>query len=94
MAILRICTGNPHGLNGEIHDFDLGEPDESGMFDTEYGGNLYLFIDGAEYGSLLARTDTDGQITLTLGQENDGDQEWQQRNPVSATPYRIPEDWR
>ncbi len=71
---------------------DLGEADRSpggpGYYSEgdlgAYGGNLYLFIDGVEYGSLFF-VERDGRITIELGQYRDEpNQEWEPTNPLAV----------
>lgn len=45
---------------------------------TATSGNLYLYVDGIEYGSLLVAW-VDGQPVLALGQYDDETQDWQER---------------
>ena len=47
-----------------------------------YSGNLYVFIDGIEYGSLFF-IERDGRINIELGQYRDEpNQEWEPTNPL------------
>lgn len=45
-------------------------------------GNLYLYVDGVEYGSLLL-TWSDGQPQITLGRYDEDTEDWQPTNPVT-----------
>ena len=48
-----------------------------------YGGNLYIFVDGVEYGSLFF-VEHDGRIEIELGQYRDEpSQEWEATNPLT-----------
>ncbi len=49
----------------------------------DYDGNLYIFIDGKEYGSLHFSEGEDGKPKVTLGQYDDASEEWQSRNPLT-----------
>ena len=73
---------------------DLGDPDEKdGLFDDgdigAYAGNIYLHIDGKEYGSLYIHHDQDGPL-IELGQYDPDADEWVQR--AQLRPIRIRED--
>ena len=67
-----------------IADIDLGETVESGTglgyFDagelSATGGNLYLNIDGEEYGSLFFFREPDGTVSITLGSFDPERQDW------------------
>lgn len=62
-----------------IATIDLGEANRDGVISTDHGsyfesgdlgftsGNLYINIDGQEYGSLFFFQKPDGTITITLG---------------------------
>lgn len=72
-------------------DIDLGIPsddDGHGFFDNgdlgSYGGNLYLRIDGQEYGSLFFYT-VDGNVRIELGQFLPEPQQWEPVNPLTTT---------
>lgn len=68
-----------------LAEIDLGESDR-GYFDDKdlgvTGGNLYLYLDGVEYGSLFFFRREDGTVTITLGQLDLQTQEWEERNPL------------
>lgn len=75
-----------------LAEIDLGEPtgnyyDEGALAAT--CGNLYLNLDGVEYGSLFFYRRADGAVTITLGQFDHERQEWVDRvtldRPVDAT---------
>lgn len=75
-------------------DIDLGEPSDAeghGFFDdgdlAGYGGNLYLYLDGQEYGSLFFYT-VDGKPRIELGQFRPEPQQWESVNPLVST---VPE---
>lgn len=61
---------------------------------TATGGNLYLHIDGKEFGSLFITYDgEDGVPTITLGQFDPETQDWETRAEIRAIPdeYQIKE---
>lgn len=63
-----------------LGNIDLGEPSDHGEFDegdlAPTSGNLYLYLDGKEYGSLFFFRRKDGTVTITLGQFDADKQEW------------------
>lgn len=65
--------------------FDLGEPHATGYFDEgdlcSTSGNLYIELDGVEYGSLFIMIE-DGRPTITLGQFDYATEDWEERNPL------------
>lgn len=78
-----------------IATVDLGEP-ERGYFDGadlgHTGGNLYLNIDGKEYGSLFFFADDDGTVVITLGAFVPRTQDWQDKNPLKGPiPFEEPQ---
>ncbi len=75
-------------------DIDLGESSDTeghGFYDdgdlAAYGGNLYLYLDGQEYGSLFFYT-VDGKPRIELGQFRPEPQQWESVNPLVST---VPE---
>ncbi len=69
-----------------LADIDLGEAEpRSGYFDegdlASTSGNLYIEIDGQEYGSLFFMIE-DGRLTITLGQFDFTNELWEERNPL------------
>ena len=72
-------------------EIDLDEPtssafDKYGYFNGEtWGGNVYLYVDGEEYGSLFVHQH-DGKTLVTLGQYDDETQEWVTRNDLRPIP--------
>lgn len=75
-------------------DIDLGAPsddDGHGFFDdgdlAAFGGNLYLRLDGQEYGSLFIYT-VDGKARIELGQYLPEANQWESVNPLVST---VPE---
>lgn len=62
--------------------------DGIGFFDdgdlASYGGNLYLHIDGAEYGQLFFYTEN-GQPRIELGQFTPASQQWEPANPLTTS---------
>lgn len=81
MSTLTIHTG------GETVTFDIGEPQIDGQYDGgdlgHYCGNLYLHIDGHEYGSLYI-THNAGRPVITLGRFDEDAEEWITDNPLGA----------
>lgn len=65
---------------------DLGEPSEAGYFDSgdlaPFAGNLYIRVDGDEWGSLYfwARND---KPSLSLGQYDAWSEQWEDRTPLT-----------
>lgn len=47
-------------------------------------GNIYIYVDGAEYGSLFFHRDDDGRVVVSLGQYDGDAEQWVPRNPVTA----------
>ena len=48
---------------------------------TATSGNLYLYVDGIEYGSLLIEW-IEGKPSIHLGQYDDQTEDWEPRNPI------------
>ncbi|MFI8595623.1 hypothetical protein ACIGCK_14480 [Microbacterium sp. NPDC078428] len=78
-----------HG--GRPTDLDLGDTSEQtgvGFFDDgdlgSYGGNLYLRIDGVEYGQLFFYT-IDGAPRIELGQFTPATEQWEPVNPLTVS---------
>ena len=70
---------------------NLGEIDEHGAGgELLYSGNIYLHIDGREYGSLYITRGPNGAPQITLGQFRDDAEEWVQANPIHAIPRPLP----
>lgn len=76
-------------------DIDLGDPsdeDGHGFFDggdlAAYGGNLYMHIDGQEYGSLFFYT-VAGKARVELGQFLPEVQQWESVNPLTSTVAEL-----
>lgn len=71
-----------------IATIDLG-PSSGVYFDrgdlAAVAGNLYLFIDGKEYGSLFFHRTRDegGEVAVELGQFDATEQQWVSRNPLT-----------
>lgn len=66
---------------------NIGEPaEEYGYFDTgelsETAGNLYLYVDGQEIGSVFFYREKDGRITATLGRYDPDREQWDEVNPL------------
>lgn len=73
---LTIDLGDAHGGSGEFSYYDEGDL-------GAYGGNLYIFVDGVEYGSLFF-VERDGRIAIELGQyREEPSQEWEATNPLT-----------
>ena len=87
---MRITMGADHGTVASIELGPAAEPTnpavDVGYFDdgelAGYGGNLYLFADGVEIGSLFFHT-VDGRLRVALGQF-DPQGGWVERNPVGV----------
>lgn len=78
-----------HG--GTAIELDLGAPSSKegvGFFDdadfAAYGGNIYLHIDGVEYGQLFFYT-VDGKPRIELGQFIPAAQQWEPVNPLTTS---------
>lgn len=50
------------------------------------GGNLYLAIDGQEFGSLWITYGEDGTPKITLGQYDPETEGWEERSAIVALP--------
>lgn len=48
--------------------------------------NLYIYVDGKEYGSLFFDRLEDGRLVIELGQYDVVEQHWVDRNPVGVIP--------
>lgn len=66
-----------------LAEIDLGEPDERGYFNND---NVFLVIDGRDYGSLFIHPQEDGTPTIALGQYDQEQEWWIERNPITALP--------
>jgi hypothetical protein len=76
---------------GHAIDLDLDAPSTPtgiGFFDNgdlaAYGGNIYLHVDGIEYGQLFFYT-VDGQPRIELGQFIPTAQQWEPVNPLDTS---------
>lgn len=75
-------------------EIDLGDA-KSGLFDGEtLGGNVYLYVDGVEFGSIFVHKAYDGQqftdeTQISLGQYDDGSEEWEERARIKALPEAV-----
>lgn len=72
---------------GDLAEIDLGEPDNGLLDDGDLsttGGNLYIEIDGKEWGSLFFHTDADGRLVIELGQYDRSMEQWETRNPLTV----------
>lgn len=90
MTIIGFGTAAP---DQEMFRIDLGQADSAGEFTGGTlgftGGNLYLFVDGQEYGSLYF-TEEGGDLQVTLGQYTTRTEEWEPTNPiVGPTPGEV-----
>lgn len=87
---MRITMGADRGTVTSIELGPAAEPTNPavgvGYFDAGelagYGGNLYLFADGVEIGSLFFHT-VDGRLRVALGQF-DPQGGWVEQNPVGV----------
>ena len=70
----------PTSNDGYVEEGDLGLS----------GGNLYIIIDGKEYGSLWFH-ERDGQPEIALGQFVDEALMWDERNPITE-PVKYDEE--
>lgn len=80
--ILTLDAGGPI-----IATIDLGEAIPNYFEEGDLGstaGNLYLGLDGKEYGSLFFYRENDGTVTITLGAFDFAKQEWDEKNPLTA----------
>jgi hypothetical protein len=77
-----------------LANIELGEPD-TGYFDGAdlgaTGGNIYINIDGKEYGSLFFYREADGTVSVTLGAFDPDTQGWENKNPLRG-PIPFPEE--
>lgn len=78
------------GHQGTIAVIDLGDG-ACGYFTGEsIGGNLYLHLDGEEYGSLFINPNDDtGQPEIALGQFDGETQDWEYRARLTETVQQI-----
>lgn len=80
------------GAGANLASIDLGEPGERGYFEegelANTGGNLYLNLDGEEYGSLFF-FQRDGVVTITLGAFDPHRHEWVEKG-VLDRPFNAP----
>jgi hypothetical protein len=81
MVLLQIDTFTPTEATPAV--FDIG-PDGDGGVLTQNGGNLYLYADGHEIGSLWFHRDVDGVLRVTLGSLNLEASEWE---PAGSSEY-------
>jgi hypothetical protein len=79
--ILELDTGA-----SRVAKLDLGDPAPDGYFDdgdlVATSGNLYLYVDDVEIGSLFFYQSKNGAITVTLGEFDVDRQDWVDRNPL------------
>lgn len=74
------------GDHGELARIDV--TDEGGWAGGDLsanGGNLYLYIDGKEMGSIWIQYDADGP-KVTLGQYDPETMDWEERSTVRHIP--------
>lgn len=71
-----------------LADIDLGEASDAGYFEGgdlgSTAGNLYIRLDGVEYGSLFFFRETDGRVTVTLGAFDAASQDWVERKTLDG----------
>lgn len=70
------AASEPDGPGVGVGYFDAGDL-------AVFGGNLYLFVDGEEIGSLFFHT-VDGKLRVELGQFDPDEQDWVARNPLGS----------
>lgn len=68
-------------------EIEVGDPAEEGDGGelAHYGNNLYIELDGREFGSLWLH-DEDGEPVLSLGQYDEDTQGWEPRNDLRRLP--------
>lgn len=79
---------------GELASIELGDPNRSGYFEEgdlgSTAGNLYILLDGVEWGSLFFYRREDGTMTVALGQFSPDTSEWEEAgeltHPVDTSP--------
>lgn len=90
MASLTLHSDD--GPNTPLVTIDLGEPSESGYYgsgDLAFtGGNLYLYLDGEEYGSLFI-VNRNGRPEIALGQYDHAAEDYVFRNPLTESVNTI-----
>jgi hypothetical protein len=79
-----------------LADINLGElSDRHGYLDegdlAHTGGNLYLYVDGVEWGSLFFHA-PEGNLTITLGQYDSKTGDWRKRAAL-VRPVRHEYVW-
>ena len=95
VQVSRVRLTNEAGMSFEL---DLGPaPSVTIANDDPYdqgdlaltGGNLYIYIDGVEHGSIWFHIGTDGRPRVTLGQFDREQEWWVARSTVAATEYET-----
>lgn len=84
---MKIALGQiPPGEGPPLLDLELTDPDRYGDFNegelAATGGNLYIFIDGQEWGSLYFNMQ-DGQPSVRLGQYDHASDEWKELSKLT-----------
>lgn len=76
-----------HGDKGELARVDVTNEDGWAGGDlSANGGNLYLYIDGRELGSLFISYDEHGRPSITLGQYDPETEGWEERVTIKHIP--------
>lgn len=71
------------GDKGELASIDVTNEDGwAGGELSANGGNLYLYIDGVELGSIWISYDKSGRPSITLGQYDPETEGWEERTTV------------
>jgi hypothetical protein len=88
MTMIETNTLSLVGDKGILAEIDVTREgggcgdDYAGGAVAAQGGNLYLYIDGREMGSLWITYDDDGTPKITLGQYDEESQGWEERSEV------------
>ena len=91
---MRHITLHSGQADKPLLELDLGEASRDGDYDDgDLGftaGNLYLVVDGEEWGSLYFHAgsgERPGGPTITLGQYDAWSENWEARNPLDDKVY-------
>lgn len=86
MTELTLKTGSSTRIALNLGNANDGYFDEGDL--AEYYGNIYLLIDGQEYGSLFVHRDGE-RITITLGRYSPDRRQWEEVNPLTEPLARV-----